>query len=191
MEVKKLHILYAMIAVLIVFAALVVFQKTRVNGTVTKQPLISEEKDLGALKVTGELPGYDIDKDGEADYLKFGLFPYVDAYKKGGFNYSGGRIEILETNTTIILPPMYFFPSDMTETSVGGYVIFGARSEASQNDSIDVSVRVSAFGRQVNSYAVSIAYPGKDPYILRDIADGKTPGSFEKEEITGPGMIRL
>lgn len=190
MEVKKRHILYAMIAALVVFAAFVVFQKTRVNEIVTEPPLISEEKDLGALKVTGELPGYDVDRDGEADYLKLGLFPYVDAYKRGGFNYSGGRIEILETNKTIILPPMYFFPSDMTETSVGGYVIFEASGKM-QDAQIDVSVRVSAFGRQVNSYVVSIAYPGKDPYILRDIADGKTPGTFEKEEITGPGMIRL
>lgn len=189
MEAKKLAI-YTVAAVLIISSAFIVIQRVRSKAAVPETP-VKAEKDFGAIKVTGELPGYDIDKDGGADYLKSGLFPYVELYKKGGFNYSGGSIEILETNTTIILPPMYFLPSDMTESGVGGYVIFVADGKTEQGSPVGVFVRVSAFGRQVNSYVVSIAYPAKDLYILRDIADGKTPGTFEKEEITGPGMIRL
>ncbi|MFQ5816281.1 MAG: hypothetical protein ACE5G7_07280, partial [Candidatus Hydrothermarchaeaceae archaeon] len=95
------------------------------------------QRDLGTiLEVGGGLPGYDIDANGDADYVESGFAHFIKIYNEGGFDYPGGGVYIQELpredipgqeiERNITIPPLHFSPSDLAESSVGSIVSFTA-----------------------------------------------------------------
>lgn len=151
--------------------------------------------DLGAVEVRGGgLPGYDINEDGEVDYIQFGFQHFVEIYKMGGFDYPGGIIQIQELprgelqpseiGRNITIPPMHFHPSYLAESSVGSVVIFSAKDEES---GLEVDVVYKTLGRYLDTYSLLIrnefgAYQIKDRIFEEDA------GTIEKEEVEKLGV---
>ncbi len=137
-------------------------------------------KELGAIRVKGGgLPGYDINGDGKADYTQAGFFQYVEVYDKGGFDYPGGEVDIVDAEKTISLPPLHFAPSDLAESTLGSVVIFLARDDAT---GLEVEIIVKTLGKELNTYRVLIDGP-QGSYRFIDLLDEKGAGTFDVDEV--------
>ncbi len=146
--------------------------------------------DLGAIEVNGGgLPGYDINEDGEVDYIQFGFQHFVELYKEGGFDYPGGVIQIQELprgdlqpqeiGRNITIPPLYFHPSDLVESSVGSVAIFTAEEK---NSGLKIDVVYKTLGRNLDTYSVLIVNED-GTYQIKDRIFGEGVGTIEGEEV--------
>jgi len=99
----------------ITFFALFPGEKIVVNEGVN----MSISLDLGVVTVRGDgLPGYDINRDGDVDYLSEGFGYYKNLYSTGGFEYGPGNIMFEEFETEINMPELHFQPNEIVESGV-------------------------------------------------------------------------
>lgn len=171
------------------------------NGPLATQEEVGipevQEEDLGAiLAMGGGLPGYDIDEDGDADYIESGFAHFIKIYNEGGFDYPGGWVYIQELpredipgqeiERNITLPSLHFSPSDLAESGVGSVVSFTASEEDS---GLEILVIYRTLGRDMNTYTVAITSEAASFRII-DRLGGEGAGIIEVEEIEilGPSI---
>ena len=149
-------------------------------------------KTLGALKINGSLPGYDFNNNGKADYLESGLFPYVEAFKKGGFDYRGAEINftLQGSNYSLKIPAMKMHAKDMAQSTVGSYVIFEGSTKDENEKEATLNLLVKTLGREVTVYEV-VFLTESGQYTFTDLPSESSPGEFEEKEIRAPGIIRF
>lgn len=149
-------------------------------------------KTLGAIKVNGSLPGYDFNNDGKADYLESGLFPYVEAFNKGGFDYEGAEISftLQGNNYSLKIPAMKMHAKDMAQSTVGSYVIFEGSAKDENEKEVSLSLLVKTLGREVTVYEI-VFLTETGQYSFTDLPGESSPGEFEEKEIRAPGIIRF
>jgi len=146
---------------------------------------MSITRDLGAVKARGEgLPGFDIDRDGEADYLTQGFGYYKGIYGSGGFEYLGGELELEEFGVNISLPAMKLEPDELIESSVGSVVSF-----AGENGSVSVTVSYKTLGPALTTYNLFIQQAGGESYYIIDRIDRNGSGVIEEREVNLPGHV--
>lgn len=149
-------------------------------------------KTLGVLKINGSLPGYDFDNNGKADYLESGLFPYVEAFNKGGFDYEGAEINfsLKGNNYTLKIPAMKMHAKDMAQSTVGSFVIFEGNAKNEDEKEVSLNLLVKTLGREVTVYQI-VFLTENAQYTFTDLPGESTPGSFDEKEIRAPGIIRF
>jgi hypothetical protein len=144
--------------------------------------------DLGAVTIRGDgLPGYDVNRDGEADYLSKGFGYYKGLYTDGGFEYGPGEIILEEFDVVILLPPLYFQPYDIVESSVGSVVNFNAVDE---NSDLDIDVILKTLGPALTTYNLVINGYDEDSYRIVDAIDAdEGAGTIEEKEVEIAGKM--
>jgi len=151
--------------------------------------------DLGAIEVKGGgLPGFDMDENGEPDYIQFGFQHFLEIYNEGGFDYPGGEIQIQELprgslqpqeiGKNIIIPSMRFTPYDLAQSSVGSVAIFTAKDEEM---GVEFDVIYKTLGRYMDTYAVLIRDENAS-YQIKDKIIGEGAGTIELGEVEKLGV---
>jgi hypothetical protein len=128
---KKALIAIGLVLLIIIAITSFYFLKVRVKPPESFVNM-SLTRDLGAVTIRGDgLPGYDIDRDGEADYLSKGFGYYKEIYQGGGFEYGPGALLLEEFGTEIMMPRVHFINDTLVESGVGSVVIFSAKENVS------------------------------------------------------------
>lgn len=142
-------------------------------------------RDIGVVKVRGDgIPGYDIDRDGKADYLSTGFGYYKELYELGGFEYGPGGIELEEFGLSFTLPVLHFKPDDIVESGVGSVVSFAA-----ENGSVSVTVIYKTLGPALSTYTVFIDGVDGESYIIIDSLTANGSGTIEEGEVEIVGRV--
>jgi hypothetical protein len=187
-ENKKLIAGGALVLLIIIFASLLLFN--RGPEIVSRPPVnMSFVKDLGAVSMRGDgLPGYDIDRSGEADYLSKGFGYYKEIYASGGFEYGPGEIELKELETVITLPILNFAAEEIVESGVGSVVSFSAEDEATGTS---ILVILKTLGPSLTTYNLFIDDYQGESYGIIDVIGGEGSGIIEEKEIEIVGSQRF
>jgi hypothetical protein len=160
------------------------------GGDATPQDAVNMSivKDLGAVTIRGDgLPGYDINRDGEADYLSKGFGYYRNIYKAGGFDYGPGEIVLEEFGITLNLPALRFGAEDIRESSIGSVVSFNAKG---QNSSLSIGVILKTLGPSLTTYNLFINnYEGKSYSVIDSIDDEEGRGVIAEKEVEIAGKV--
>ncbi len=183
------YILVGVLNILLIIAALGFFYFYDGGGGGPKDTVnMSIIQDLGAVTIRGDgLPGYDINRDGEADYLSKGFGYYKGLYNAGGFEYGPGEITLEEFDVVILLPTLYFQPYDIVESSVGSVVSFNAIDEDSD---INVDVILKTLGPTLTTYNLFINGYDEDSYRIIDAIEGdEGVGIIEEKEVEIAGKM--
>ena len=175
---KTIIILFVLLGV-VALAAFYLYPKLKVPD---KEILdMSMARDLGGVRVRGDgLPGYDIDRDGKADYISFGFGHFKELYASGGFNYGPGSIELKKSEINITLPPLDFKAEEIAESSVGSVVTFYA---VDVNSTISSRVIYKTLGPSLNTYTVVMDNVDGGSYIIYDTIGENGSGTIEEREI--------
>jgi hypothetical protein len=183
------YILVGVLNILLIIVALGFFYFYDGGEAVPKDTVnMSIIQDLGAVTIRGDgLPGYDINRNGEADYLSKGFGYYKGLYNAGGFEYGPGEITLDEFEVVILLPPLYFQPYDIVESSVGSVVSFNAIDE---NSDINVDVILKTLGPSLTTYNLIINGYDEDSYRIVDAIDAdEGAGTIEEKEVEIAGKM--
>jgi hypothetical protein len=187
-EKKNLIISVALVILIILAAGLFYYFKDR--GKVDESAVnMSHVQDLGAVTIRGDgLPGYDIDRDGEADYLTHGFGYYKGLYEAGGFEYGPGGIELEEFKISLTLPVLNISPDEIVESNVGSVVIFNGVDD---NSTVEVIVILKTLGPSLTTYNLFIE-KGGESYNIFDIIEKNGTGTIEEDEVevSGRTMFR-
>jgi hypothetical protein len=148
---------------------------------------MSAIKDIGAVTFRGDgLPGYDVNRDGEPDYLSSGFGYYKELFRAGGFDYGPGAIELEEFDVEIILPPLHFQPEDIRESGVGSVVEFTAVDE---NSTVSVIVILKTLGPSLTTYNLFIDETEGESYSIIDSIGVSGSGTIEVKEVEIAGRV--
>jgi hypothetical protein len=184
---EKKDILFAVAVIFLMVLASGVYFYIGKSGVEDEALDLTVVRDIGAIKVRGDgLPGYDIDRDGEADYLSKGFGYYKELHESGGFEYRSGIIELEDFELNLTLPNLNFEPTDIVESGVGSVVSFAANNESS---SISVTVIYKTLGPALNTYNVFIKYSDGETYNIIDVISENGDGTIEENEVEIAGHV--
>jgi hypothetical protein len=87
----------------------------------------------------------------------------------------------------ILLPPLYFQPYDIVESSVGSVVNFNAVDE---NSDLDIDVILKTLGPALTTYNLIINGYDEDSYRIVDAIDAdEGAGTIEEKEVEIAGKM--
>ena len=188
---KNKYLILAAINIILIIAAITFFalfpgEKAVVNDSVN----MSRTVDLGVITVRGDgLPGYDINRDGKADYLSEGFGYYKNLYNTGGFEYGPGVIILEDFETEINMPTLKFQPDEIRESGVGSFVSFTAEDE---NSPLKAEIILKTLGPEITTYNLFIDDQTGKSYTIIDVLDTeKGAGTLEEREVEIPGKMRF
>ncbi|RMF91659.1 MAG: hypothetical protein D6733_00560 [Methanobacteriota archaeon] len=173
------------LGLVILFAALYIYGGALPDGE--KEVNAAGMRDIGAVRVWGDgMPGYDIDRDGRADYLSEGFGYYKELYNGGGFQYRAGKMELKEFSINLTLPELSFRPDDIVESGVGSVVSFTAEN-SSQN--VEATVIYKTLGPSLDTYNLIVRYSDGKTYRFIDVISEEGGGTIENEEVEIAGHV--
>jgi hypothetical protein len=185
---EKKNLIIKVGLIVLIVAVLAIFYFYNLSPKVDENPVnMSLVKDLGAVKIRGDgLPGYDINRDGEADYIAAGFGYYKGIYEQGGFQYGPGGFELVEFDMEILLPELEFVPEEIVESGVGSVIIFHATDESS---GASVRIILKTLGPALNTYNLIIDNLEGESYNIIDLLDEEGSGSFQTKEVEIVGRM--
>lgn len=143
--------------------------------------------DLGAITARGDgLPGYDIDRNGEADYLSKGFGYYKALYEEGGFEYGPGAIYLEEFDINIDIPPMNLTPEDIVESGVGSVVEFSGEDPET---GFKTNMIIKTLGASLSTYTLHLRPPDGESYTITDLISEDGAGTIAEKEIDIAGHM--
>jgi hypothetical protein len=148
---------------------------------------MSATKDIGAVTFRGDgLPGYDVNRDGEPDYLTSGFGYYKELYRVGGFEYGPGAIKLEEFDVEILLPRLKFKNESIVESGVGSVVEFSAVDE---NSTLSITVILKTLGPSLTTYNLFIDETDGESYSIIDSIGVNGSGRIQEKEVEIAGRV--
>ncbi len=186
------YLLLGGISIILIIAAITFFTLFPGEKAVVEEGVnMSAELDLGSVTIRGDgLPGYDINRDGNTDYLSEGFGYYKNLYITGGFEYGPGIIILEDFETEINMPELKFRPNEIGESGVGSFVSFIANDETSP---LKAEIILKTLGPELTTYNLFIDDQAGQSYSIIDILgpEEEGAGKIEEREVEIPGKMRF